>query len=80
MATIHLIEENEASAEVRQVYEDIKTHYGFGFVPNIFKALAHQPEILKLQWEGYKQAERTWGKEMVTLMSLAVDVTNGCRY
>lgn len=40
MATIHLIEENEASADVEAVYEEVKKHFNLDFVPNIFKAMA----------------------------------------
>ncbi|MBE0448364.1 MAG: carboxymuconolactone decarboxylase family protein [Actinobacteria bacterium] len=80
MATIHLIEENEASPEVREVYDDIKRHFNLDFVPNVFKAVAHDPEYLKATWESYKQDEEYWGKEITYLVSLAVDVTNQCSY
>jgi hypothetical protein len=80
MATIHLIEESEASPDIRQVYDDIKRHYDLDFVPAIFKAMAHEPEALRSGWEGYKQSEQVLGKEMATVVSLAVDVTNGCSY
>jgi len=80
LATIKLIEESEASPEVRKVYEDIKQYYGLDFVPNVFKAAAHNPEALAAQFEGLKQTEQQWGKEQVYLMGLAVDVTIGCDY
>lgn len=77
---IRLTEENEASAEVKAVYQDVKRHFDLDFVPNIIKAWAQNPETLKAGWEGYKQAEQTWGKEKTYLVSLAVDVTNHCDY
>lgn len=80
MATIKLVEENDASQEVRQVYQEIKQHFGLDFVPSIFKALAHEPDNLKLQWEGYKQTEQVFGKETLLLLGLAVDITNACTY
>lgn len=80
MATIRLIEENEASPEVKAIYEEIKQHFNLDFVPSVFKAIAHNPETLKVQWEGLKQDEEYWGKETSYLISLAVDVTNGCDY
>lgn len=80
MATIKLVEEKDASQDVRQVYQEIKEHFGLDFVPSIFKALAHEPDNLKAQWEGYKQAEQAFGKETLTLLGLAVDVTNACEY
>ncbi|MDI6816384.1 MAG: hypothetical protein QME41_04205 [Actinomycetota bacterium] len=80
MTTIHLIEENEATAEVRAVYNEVKQHFGLDFVPNVFKALAHNPENMKAALEGIKQDEEYWGKEAYYLFNLAVDVTNQCSY
>ena len=80
MATIKLIEEHEASPEVREVYEDVKRHFDLDFVPNVIKAMAHNPQALKEQWEGLKVAEDRWGKETFYLLSLAVDVADGCDY
>ncbi len=80
METIHLISENEAPANVRAIYDDIKRHFDLDFVPSIFKAVAHNPAVLMQQWETFKQAESMWGKETLYLVSLAIDVTNGCDY
>ena len=80
MATIHLIEENEASPEVKSIYEEVKQHFNLDFVPNAFKALAHDPESLKATLEEVKQDEKYWGKETYYLINLAVDVTNQCSY
>ena len=80
MPTIRLVEESEASPEVKSIYADVKQHFGLDFVPSVFKAIANNPESLKAQWEGLKQDEDYWGKETAYLISLAVDVTNQCDY
>lgn len=80
MATVRLIEEHEASPEVKAIYEEIKQHFNLDFVPDVFKAGAHNPESLRQGFEGIKQDEDYWGKEISYLISLAVDVTNGCDY
>lgn len=80
MPTVKLISEQEASPDVIEVYEDIKNHFNIDFVPNVFKAMARNPEALIQGWEQLKDIEETWGKEMTYLLSLAVDVTNGCDY
>jgi len=80
LATIRLIEEHEASPDVKAVYDAVKQHWDLNFVPNIIKALAHDPESLKATWESIKQDEEYWGKETYYLLSLAVDVTNQCSY
>jgi len=75
-----MIEENEASPEVKAIYDDVKQHFNLDFVPNAIKALAHDPESLKAQWEELKQTEQYWGKEFTYAIGLAVDVINGCSY
>lgn len=81
MTVIHLIEENEASPETRQIYDEMKAHFNIPFVPNVFKAMAHQgTDMLRMQWDGFRKAEEYWGKEKLYLLSLAIDVINNCSY
>lgn len=81
MATIMLVEESTAPEEIKQVYNEVKEYFNLDFVPNAFKAIAHQgPEILRQQWEGLKESEKLLGKEATYLIALAVDITNGCDY
>jgi alkylhydroperoxidase/carboxymuconolactone decarboxylase family protein YurZ len=67
---------------VRQVYGEIKAKMGIPFIPNIFKALAHQPAMLQAKWECYKAIMLTGrlrrrSKEMI---AIAVSAVNGCFY
>lgn len=80
MPTINLVSEQDASPEVREVYEDAKRHFNLDFVPSALKAMAHNPELLRDQWEAMKEAEAGWGKETFYLLSLCVDIANGCDY
>lgn len=80
MTTIHLVTDEEAAPEVREVFEDVKRYYNLDFVPNVFRAMAHRPEELVQQWQGLKQAETEVGKELIYVLSLAVDVTRNCSY
>lgn len=45
MPIIKLIQEDEASDKVRETYDKIKARYG-GFLPDIYKAFANDPEYL----------------------------------
>ena len=67
---------------VRQVYEEIKTRMGIPFVPNIFKALAHQPVVLKAKWESYKLIMGSGKLKRLTkeLIAVSVSAVNACFY
>ena len=45
MPIFELIQEEDASDEVRQTYQQIKARYG-GFLPDIYKAFASDSEYL----------------------------------
>jgi AhpD family alkylhydroperoxidase len=82
MATVSLIEYEEASEEVRQVFDDIMSTRQIDWVNNFWKALAIQPELLKRTWEGVKAVTAPGSldplfKEMVYV---AVSATNACVY
>jgi hypothetical protein len=55
MTTVEMIEYEEASPEVRQVYDDIMTTRGVDWINNFWKALAVQPELLRRTWHGVKE-------------------------
>lgn len=44
------VEEDEASAEVREIYDDVKQFLQVPFVPNGFKVAATSPAALKIHW------------------------------
>lgn len=82
MSTVRLIEYDEASAEVRAVYDDIMATRQVDWVNNFWKALANHPPTLKRSWDSVKEVMAPGAldplvKEMVYL---AVSATNGCEY
>jgi AhpD family alkylhydroperoxidase len=82
MATVKLIEYEEAGPEVRQVYDDIMTTRGINWVNNFWKAIAVQPELLRRTWEGVKSVTAPGAVDALTkeMIYIAVSVTNGCNY
>jgi AhpD family alkylhydroperoxidase len=77
-----MIEYNDASDEVRAVYDDIMTTRKVDWINNFWKALAHDPVTLRRTWESIKEimapgALNALTKEMVYL---AVSVSNQCPY
>jgi AhpD family alkylhydroperoxidase len=77
-----MIEYQEASAEVRAVYDDIMQTRGTDWINNFWKALAHDPVTLRRTWESIKQIMSPGALDAATkeMLYLAVSVTNGCAY
>jgi AhpD family alkylhydroperoxidase len=76
------IEYQDASPEVRAVYDDIMSTRKVDSVNNFWKALAHNPETLKRTWETIKTVMAPGALDALTkeLMYLAVSATNQCNY
>ncbi len=82
MATCGLIEYENASPEVRAVFDDIMAVRQTDWINNFWKALAHDPATLRRTWESIKQimapgALHPLVKEMIYV---AVSATNQCGY
>jgi AhpD family alkylhydroperoxidase len=82
MATVAMIEYEQASPEVKAVYDDIMATRKAAFVNNFWKALAHHPPTLKRTWESLKEVMQPGALDPLTkeLIYLAVSVTNQCDY
>ena len=82
MATIKLIEYEEANPEVRAVYDDIMATRQIDWINNFWKALAVQPQLLQRTWEGVKtvMAPGKLDPLVKEMLYVAVSVTNGCKY
>jgi AhpD family alkylhydroperoxidase len=78
----HLIDYEEASPEVRAVYDDIMATRKIDWVNNFWKALAQHPETLRRTWESVKQVMAPGALDPLTkeLLYVAVSVTNNCEY
>ena len=82
MSTYGFIEYEDASAEVKAVYDDIKATRKIDKVTNFWKALAHDPVRLKRTWEDTKQIMTAGSLDALTkeLIYVAVSVSNQCDY
>lgn len=82
MATFGLIEYQDASPQVRAVYDDIMASRKTDWINNFWKALAHDPELLKRTWQDIKQimAPGALDPLLKEMIYVAVSVTNGCPY
>ena len=82
MSTFGLIEYKEAGPEVRAVYDDIMATRKTDWINNFWKAIAHDPALLKRTWEDIKQVMAPGALDPLTkeLIYVAVSVTNNCGY
>jgi AhpD family alkylhydroperoxidase len=82
MAAERLIEYEQAAAEVRAVYDDIRATRKTDFINNFWKTLANDPATLKRTWESVKQIMAPGALDALTkeLLYIAVSVTNQCAY
>ncbi len=82
MSTFGLIEYNEASAEVRAIYDDIMATRNTDWINNFWKAIAHDPAMLRRTWESLKAIMGPGALDpvMKELIYVAVSVTNNCHY
>ena len=82
MATCGLIEYEDASAEVRAIYDDIMATRKTDWINNFWKALAHHPPTLRRTWHAIKEIMAPGVLDSLTkeMIYLAVSATNQCGY
>jgi len=82
MATLGLIEYDDAPPEVRAVYDDIMVTRKTDRVNNFWKAIAHDPVTLRRTWASVKEVMAPGALNALTkeMLYLAVSASNQCGY
>ena len=82
MATLGLIEYQDASEEVRAVYDDIMATRKTDWINNFWKAIANDPVTLRRTWESVKQIMAPGALDALTkeMIYVAVSASNQCGY
>ena len=82
MATINLINEEDAKGKVKEVFKDISETRKGAPINNIWKALANDPELLETTWNRLKVVMGPGALDPLVkeLIYIAVSVVNGCEY
>ena len=82
MPLAKLIEEADASPEIRAVYADIRRSRNTDYINNFWKVLANDPRTLRRTWEDLKEVMAPGALDALTkeLIYLAVSISNGCEY
>jgi AhpD family alkylhydroperoxidase len=83
MALVKLVQDSEASSEVRAVFDDIRKTRNTDYINNIWRALAAHPPVLKRFWGQMKEImakESRIDSLTKEYIYLAVSITNNCEY
>ncbi len=80
MSLFGLIEYADASPEVRAIYDDIMATRKTDWINNFWKAIAHDPVLLKRTWQDIKQIMAPGALDPLTkeMIYVAVSVSNQC--
>jgi AhpD family alkylhydroperoxidase len=76
------IEYEDASPEVRAVYDDIMATRKTDWVNNFWKVLAHDPASLRRIWANIKEVMGPGAIDPLVkeMLYVAISASNGCRY
>ncbi len=82
MTTVKLIQYEEASPQVKAVFDDIKATRKVADVNNFWKALANQPDNLTRVWQNVKEVMGNGEIDSMTkeMIYIAVSIMNNCDY
>ncbi len=82
-ASVKVVEEEDATGRVMETYEDIKRTLGIDFVPNMYRALAGNPDYLEMTWQKVQSVmgeEGKLGRQTKDIVALTVSIMSGCDY
>jgi uncharacterized peroxidase-related enzyme len=80
MPRISVVEKNEVSGDVQEIFTEIEG--AFGMVPNLFKTYSHFPPLLRANWDKVKALMMQGNLSRKTKEAIAVLVSkdNSCSY
>lgn len=82
MALVPLLADEQADAEARAVFDDIRATRGTDYINNIWRALANDPAQLQATWSEVKRVMAAGALDALTkeLIYVAVSAANNCSY
>lgn len=77
-----MIEEDEAPAEIAEIYDQIKRDLQLPIVPNMVKALANSPGALAIHWAINRSFEEhtTLPQALTSMILFTISETSNCTY
>ncbi len=82
MGTVSLLRDGEAGAEALATFDDIREKRQTDYVNNFWRALAHDPALLKATWDRVQTVMAPGALDPLVkeLIYIAVSTANGCDY
>lgn len=82
MSLVRLLTDDEAGAQARAVFDDIRATRGTDYVNNLWRALANDPAQLEATWAQVKRVMSPGALDALTkeLIYIAVSAANNCSY
>ncbi|MCA9918544.1 MAG: carboxymuconolactone decarboxylase family protein, partial [Anaerolineales bacterium] len=82
MATVKLIEYEDATPEAQAVFDEIKQARNIDDVNNFWKALANHPDSLRRTWDSLRAIMQPGALDPLTkeMLYIAVSIANNCDY
>jgi AhpD family alkylhydroperoxidase len=82
VATQTLVTDETASADALAVFNDIRAKRNADYVNNFWRALAHDPTLLKATWERLQTVMAPGALDPLVkeFIYMAVSITNNCSY
>lgn len=80
--TVSVLQDHELSAESARIFDEIRSTRSDGYIGNSWRALAHDPNLLRRTWETYREIMAPGELDPLTkeLIYIAVSIVNGCNY
>lgn len=82
MPLVPYVDEATATGIVKEVFDDIKSSRELAEVPNFWRAIAHNPEYLRAEWQKLRTILETGvlDRKIKEMIAVAVSATNNCDY
>ena len=82
MPIVPVLDDDAAPPASREVFDDIRKTRNTDFVNNFWRAMAHDPVLLKRTWESVKEVMAPGALDPLVkeMIYVAVSATNNCEY
>jgi len=83
VAFVKVVEESDATGKVKEIFADIKKTLGIDFVPNMYKAMANNPDYIDTSWTKIQAIMTKQGKldsKTKDIVALTVSIMSGSDY